>query len=320
MWDSAAKALQWIIDTLRHRFGSTIERSPTPMARENIHHKLEPLRANRPHLTYEVQIDDAIVMKSLPFVVGVLADLSGMPDEPLRPLRERNFIEVDRDNFQAVLAAMKPRLVCRVDNELRQDGSSLNVELRFSCMDDFWPDRVARGIEPLRRLLEARQWLDSILSRFEPTSRPELVLNRIERESGKPEPEPEGDHPSPIRSAPGPPASDPRWDPNAVPGLLDLIFDQGGATFDDDSGRRLLELMDITAADLASITAAPWPRDGATGASRDVLEAVRSFLRRIDDGLSRQLDAILHHPEFQRLEATWRGRTTWSSSRRPTRC
>src|SRR5919112_3017687 len=107
------------------------------MARESIQSKLGRVRPPRVHITYDVEVGDAIQLKELPFVVGVLADLSGKPDEPLPRLKDRKFVEIDRDNFNKVLAGMKPRLAFPVDNKLQNDGTKINVELKFSHIDDF---------------------------------------------------------------------------------------------------------------------------------------------------------------------------------------
>lgn len=132
---------------------------------ESLQHKLDRVRSPRVHITYDVETGGAIQMKELPFVMGVLADLSGKPDEPLPRLRDRKFVEIDRDNFNDVLKGMKPRLAYRVNNELTDDGTQLGVELRFQSMDDFSPENVARQVEPLRKLVEVRQQLSSLLAK-----------------------------------------------------------------------------------------------------------------------------------------------------------
>src|ERR671938_1498833 len=104
------------------------------MARESTQHKLDRVRAPRVHITYDVEVGGAIELKELPFVVGVLGDFSGKPDEPLPRVKDRKLIEIDRDNFDQVLASQKPRLAYRVDNKLTNDGSKLAVDLRFKSM------------------------------------------------------------------------------------------------------------------------------------------------------------------------------------------
>jgi type VI secretion system protein ImpB len=141
------------------------------MARESTQHKLDRVRSPRVHITYDVEIGDAIEMKELPFVMGVLADLSGKPEAPLPRLRDRKFVEIDRDNFNDVLKGMKPRLAFRVDNKLTDDDTKLGVELRFQNLDDFSPERVAEQVEPLKKLMEVRQQLKGLLAKTDGNDR-----------------------------------------------------------------------------------------------------------------------------------------------------
>jgi type VI secretion system protein ImpB len=126
---------------------------------ESTQKKLSRVRPPRVQITYDVEIGDAIQMKELPFVAGILADLSGKPEEALPKLKERKFVEIDRDNFNDVMASSAPRLAFRVDNKLADDDSKLSVELRFQNIDDFNPAEVVKQIEPLRKLFDARQKL-----------------------------------------------------------------------------------------------------------------------------------------------------------------
>ncbi|MGE0826414.1 MAG: type VI secretion system contractile sheath small subunit [Candidatus Binatia bacterium] len=135
------------------------------MARESTQHKLDRVRPPRVHITYDVEIGDAIEMKELPFVVGVLADLSGKPDTPLPRLRDRKFVDIDRDNFDDVMKGMAPRLAFKVDNKLTDDDSKMGVELRFNSIEDFEPEKVVNQVEPLRKLLEVRRQLSDLLAK-----------------------------------------------------------------------------------------------------------------------------------------------------------
>jgi type VI secretion system protein ImpB len=126
---------------------------------ESVHRKLERVRPPRVHITYDVETGDAIQMKELPFVMGVLADFSGQPADPLPRLRDRKFVEVTPDNFDDVLKKMTPRLTFKVENKLSSEAGKIGVELNFESLDDFSPDRVAQQVEPLRKLLELRQQL-----------------------------------------------------------------------------------------------------------------------------------------------------------------
>lgn len=152
--------------------------------KESIQHKLDRVRPPRVHITYDVEIGGAIENKELPFVLGVLGDFSGQPDEPLPRVKDRKLIEIDRDNFDQVLAAMKPRLAYRVENKLTNDGSKMGVELRFKSMDDFHPDQVVQQVEPLRKMVEARQRLSDLLSKMDGNDKLETILNEIASDAG----------------------------------------------------------------------------------------------------------------------------------------
>jgi type VI secretion system protein ImpB len=131
------------------------------------------------HITYDVEIGDAIEMKEIPFVVGVLADLSGKPEQPLPKMKDRKFIEIDRDNFDQVLEGMNPRLAFRVDNKLTDDDTKMAVELKFKSMDDFHPERIADQVDPLRKLVETRQRLSDLLSKMDGNDRLEELLQDV---------------------------------------------------------------------------------------------------------------------------------------------
>jgi type VI secretion system protein ImpB len=146
---------------------------------ESLQHKLDRVRAPRVQITYDVEIGDAIEMKEIPFVVGVLADLSGKPDEPLPKLKDRKFVEIDRDNFDRVLEGMKPRLAYRVDNKLTNDDTKMAVELRFKSMDDFHPEKVANQITPVRKLVEARKRLSDLLAKLDGNDKLDELLQQV---------------------------------------------------------------------------------------------------------------------------------------------
>lgn len=134
--------------------------------KESTQHKLDRVRAPRVHITYDVDIGDAIEKKELPFVVGVLGDFSGNPLEPLPKLKDRKFVFIDRDNFNGVLKGIKPRLTYRVDNTLAKNGTQLGVELNFNSLEDFEPQNVVKQVEPLRKLLEVRNKLADLRNKM----------------------------------------------------------------------------------------------------------------------------------------------------------
>jgi type VI secretion system protein ImpB len=175
------------------------------MGKESIQKKLGRVRPPRVHITYDVETGGAIEKKELPFVVGVLADLSGKPEKPLPPVKDRKFVEIDRDNFDAVLAKAAPRLTYRVDNTLTEEDTRLGVELKFSSLEDFEPQRVAQQIEPLRKLLETRAKLanlrsninDKLDSLLQEILQNTAAMDKLRSEIGIPEPQ--DSEPEPAR-------------------------------------------------------------------------------------------------------------------------
>jgi len=146
---------------------------------ESLQHKLDRVRRPRVQITYDVETGGAMKKVELPFVVGVLADLSGQPKQPLKPLKERKAVFLDRDNFNDVLAKAGPRLAVRVANQLTDPNSKLAVELQFKHMDDFEPARVAEQIGPLKELLDMRQELTQLLARMEGNDKLEQLLAAV---------------------------------------------------------------------------------------------------------------------------------------------
>jgi type VI secretion system protein ImpB len=146
---------------------------------ESTQKKLSRIRPPRVQITYDVEIGDAIQMKELPFVAGIMADLSGKPAEALPKLKDRKFVEIDRDNFNDVLASCAPRLALSVDNRLAKDDTKLNVELKFRSIDDFNPAAVVKQIEPLNKLFEARQRLMDLLAKLDGNDKLDALLQEI---------------------------------------------------------------------------------------------------------------------------------------------
>ena len=149
------------------------------MPKESLQKKIGRVRPPRVQITYDVQVGDAIEKKELPFVVGVLADLSGMPDKPLPPIAKRKFIAIDRDNVNDVMKKIEPRLAFKVPNCLTEDDTKLNVELQFDNMDDFQPAKIAQQITPLRKLLDLRNSLANIRSSMIGNDKLEGLLQEV---------------------------------------------------------------------------------------------------------------------------------------------
>jgi type VI secretion system protein ImpB len=147
---------------------------------ESTQHVLSRVRPPRVQITYDVEIGDAIEKKELPFILGILADLSGKPENALPLVRDRKFVEIDRDNFNEVLASIEPRLALRVSNRLKPDADdNLNVELRFKHMDDFGPVEVINQIPALRKLYEGRQKLRDLLTKLDGNDDLANLLNQV---------------------------------------------------------------------------------------------------------------------------------------------
>ena len=146
--------------------------------KESIQKRLEKVRPPRVQLTYDVEKGDAIEQKEIPFVVGVLGDFSGQPDQPLPRIKDRKFVNVDLDNFDEVMEGMAPRAAYRAQNPLTGDGE-IAVEMTFKSIDDFRPEAVVQQVEPLRKLLEARTKLADLRNKVAGNEKLEDLLNDV---------------------------------------------------------------------------------------------------------------------------------------------
>jgi type VI secretion system protein ImpB len=148
------------------------------MARESVQKKLQRVRPPRVQISYDVEIGDAIQLKELPFVLGVLGDFTGMPVEQLPRLKDRRFVEVTGDNFDSVLESMKPHVAFAVDNKLSEDSDAaqLKVDLHFKSLEDFEPEQVARQVKPLRELLDLRTKLNDLRGNLQTNEKLDALL------------------------------------------------------------------------------------------------------------------------------------------------
>lgn len=145
----------------------------------SIHDKLERVRKPRVHIKYEVETEGAVVERELPFVVGVMGDFSGNPTEPLRPLKDRKFVQIDRDNFNDVMARIAPELNFKVKNTLANDDSEFAVNLKFKSMDDFDPAQIAEKIPALKSLIETRNKLRDLMTKVDRSEELEGLLEQV---------------------------------------------------------------------------------------------------------------------------------------------
>ena len=147
--------------------------------KESIQKRLQKIRPPRVQLTYDVEIGDAIEQKEIPFVVGVVGDFSGQPEQPLAKVKDRKFVAVDMDNFDEVLDGMGPRAVYRVKNRLTDKAGEFAVELKFKSIDDFRPEAVVEQVEPLRKLLETRTKLADLRNKIAGNEKLEDLLSDV---------------------------------------------------------------------------------------------------------------------------------------------
>lgn len=147
--------------------------------KESVQKRLQKVRPPRVQLTYDVEKGDAIEQKEIPFVVGVMGDFSGQPEQPLAKVKDRKFVNVDLDNFDEVMAGMAPRAVFRVPNQLSDAGGEFAVELKFNSIDDFRPEAVVQQVEPLRQLLEARSKLADLRNKLAGNEKLEDLLSDV---------------------------------------------------------------------------------------------------------------------------------------------
>jgi type VI secretion system protein ImpB len=155
------------------------------MGKESTQKKLSRVRPPRVQITYDVEVGDAIETKELPFVLGVLGDYSGHASGPVTKMKDRKFVEIDRDNFDDVMKGLAPALQLRVDNRLQDDGTEMGVSLDFRQMQDFEPQRIVEQVEPLKKLLEVRTRLSDLRNKITGNDKLEELLDEIVRDTEK---------------------------------------------------------------------------------------------------------------------------------------
>ncbi len=155
------------------------------MSGSSVYGKLNRVRKPRVHISFEVETNGAQQVKELPFVVGVMGDFSGDPTKPLKPLRDRGFVQIDRDNFDKVMASMNPGLKLTVENKLAADGSEMKVDLAFNSIEDFDPAKIAAQVPALKSLLETRAKLRDLLVKADRSGELEELLEQVLQNDGR---------------------------------------------------------------------------------------------------------------------------------------
>ncbi|MBB1382896.1 type VI secretion system contractile sheath small subunit [Shewanella sp. SR41-2] len=143
----------------------------------SVHDKLKRVRKPRVHITYDVETEGTVVKKELPFVIGVTGDFTGHNTADLKSLKDRRFVQIDRDNFNDVLKRMSPQLNISVPNTLAGDDTEMKVALQFSSIEDFEPAAIVNQVEPLKKLMETRNKLRDLMTKVD---RPENLENILE--------------------------------------------------------------------------------------------------------------------------------------------
>ena len=146
---------------------------------ESVHDKLKRVRKPRVHITYDVETNGAIEKKELPFVVGVMGDYSGDNTEGKKSVKDRKFVQVDRDNLNEAMTKVNPQLNFKVDNTLGEEGSEMAVDLDFKTLEDFEPQRVVDQVEPLKKLLETRNKLRDLMTKVDRSEELENILEEV---------------------------------------------------------------------------------------------------------------------------------------------
>ncbi len=146
---------------------------------ESIHDKLKRVRKPRVHITYDLETNGSVADKEIPFVMGVMGDYSGDNSENKKPLKERKFSQIDRDNFNEVMSKISPELKLKVENTLQGDGSEMSVNLKFNTMEDFEPHKIVEQVDSLKKLLETRNKLRDLLTKADRSDELESLLEQV---------------------------------------------------------------------------------------------------------------------------------------------
>lgn len=147
--------------------------------RESVQKKLQRIRPPRVQLTYDVEVGDGREIKELPFVVGVLGDFSAASELEKTKLKDKKFINVDLDNIDEVIESLAPRANFQVDNTLTEEGGKISVDLTFKSMDDFRPEHVVQQVDPLKKLVAARERLTDLRNKISNNERLEDLLDDV---------------------------------------------------------------------------------------------------------------------------------------------
>ena len=257
---------------------------------ESMQKKLGRVRPPRVQITYDVETGGAIEKKELPFIVGILSNLSGMSKEPLPPIKERKFIEIDRDNFDDVMAASKPECFIKVKNVLSEEGKDMNVALSFSKFGDFQPINIIRQVEPINALYVSRCYLRDMLGKLDGNDPLDAVFDEILSS-----PDLQAELTGAFEGAED---ADARKAVEPTETMQKLMTD-GGMVLDETQKEYAIQLI----GEFAVSILIGLPADN----QKNIGALLNDKIMEIDTRMSNQLNLIMHEKDFQSIEATWRG-------------
>lgn len=257
--------------------------------------KLSRVRSPRVHITYDVEIGDAIVQRELPLIVGVLADVSGSPIEPLPPLKEREFIEIDRDNFNDVMVGNAVRLVYKVDNVIAQSAepvdeavvAKLNLELFFNSIEDFEPINLVKRIAATNDVYESRNRVRDMMAKLDGNDPLDAILAAIMIDEAM------------QKELIDLFADAEDWATVEPNDLVNRMLNEGGMALDESQIPYALQLIGEFAVSII--------KDMSELTGMYAGDLMSNKIANIDNQLTDQINLVMHAPEFQALESTWRG-------------
>jgi type VI secretion system protein ImpC len=254
---------------------------------ESTQKKLSRVRSPRVHITYDVEIGNAIVQRELPLIVGILADLSGSPAEPLPVLKERDFVEIDRDNFDEVMEGFVPRLTMKVADSLSEEGATTNIELLFKSINDFSPLNLVRSIPKTNEIYQARIHLRDFLAKLDGNDALDELLTQLLSDEAL-QTEVKGVYADQEDLSAVEPSE-----------FISKLLEEGGMALDESQRSYALTLVGQFALDILG--------QEASDSAGDAADRMNDRISQIDNLLTQQINLVMHDEGFQKLEATWRG-------------
>lgn len=249
--------------------------------------KLSRVRTPRVHITYDVEIGDAIVKRELPLIVGILADLSGAPKEALPPIKEREFVTIDRDNFDEVMTGCNVRLAYKVDNVIAAEGGKTNLELLFNNITDFEPINLVKQIPITNTVYESRCRIRDFMAKLDGNDALDGILSEVLADEALQKE---------LIDAFSEAEDHSKVEPSE---LMNRMLNEGQMALDESQIPYSMELIGEFALSIL--------RDGGENPPQFASDRMSDKIALIDNQLTQQINLVMHDKLFQTLEATWRG-------------